>query len=462
MSTSKVEKQLYASMWRWHFYVGLLVMPFLTVLSVTGLIMVLSSATESYRLADKLYVAPDGEVMLPGAQVAAVEVAYPDADIQAYIPPVDADRSAEIVVVDAIAGLPAWEQPTLSVFVNPYSGEILGVQNPQQTLYALAQKIHGTLLLGTTGDYLVEIGASFAVLLVISGLFLWWPRSGRGGWLYPGGSKRSRREAARSLHASVGFWMAPVLLFFLISGLAWTPVWGGQLTQAWSSFPAERMQAPTSERNHEDLNHVGHTVAPWVLEQTPLPESQPDLKDKNELPVSLNQVVDKALAKGFTTYRVLFPQGETGAWTISAVTMSGDVSDPRSDRTLHIDQYSGEALADVGFAEYSIMGKVMAAGIALHQAETGWLNLAVNLLLCMSVIILMTAASIMWWRRRPEKGFRLLPPPQPMGTSRFNTIMIGMGVIALAFPLALLVLVGMLALDWLLISRIERPGVALK
>jgi len=39
--------------------------------------------------------------------------------------------------------------------------------------------MHGTFMLGLTGDRMIEIAASFTILLVLTGLFLWWPRSGK-------------------------------------------------------------------------------------------------------------------------------------------------------------------------------------------------------------------------------------------------------------------------------------------
>jgi uncharacterized iron-regulated membrane protein len=42
---------------------------------------------------------------------------------------------------------------------------------------------------------------------------------------------------------------------------------------------------------------------------------------------------------------------------------------------LHIDQYSAQVLADIGWDDYSLGAKTMALGIPLHQGTMGWWNL---------------------------------------------------------------------------------------
>jgi uncharacterized iron-regulated membrane protein len=134
--------------------------------------------------------------------------------------------------------------------------------------------MHGTFFLGDFGDRLIQIAAGLVTLLVITGLYLWWPRSQLG--LYASLRPRTRagrRVLWRDLHSIVGICIALGLLFFTISGLSWTGIWDERLVQAWNSFPAEKTNAPLSHRTHESLNHGAHKEVPWNLEQTPLPAS---------------------------------------------------------------------------------------------------------------------------------------------------------------------------------------------
>src|SRR3546814_1307595 len=64
------------------------------------------------------------------------------------------------------------------VCVSP-GGRVLGAIDPDRRLSAVVQRIHGSLLMGVGGGILVELAASWAMVLILTGLYLWWPR-GRG------------------------------------------------------------------------------------------------------------------------------------------------------------------------------------------------------------------------------------------------------------------------------------------
>jgi uncharacterized iron-regulated membrane protein len=128
-------------------------------------------------------------------------------------------------------------------------------------------------MLGVTGDRMIEIAASLGMVLIATGLYMWWPRNA--GWraaLIPSVG-RGGRAMWRSLHGVVGFWISLFLVFFLISGLSWAGIWGEKMVQAWSQFPAEKWDnVPLSDETHASMNH-GPKEVPWALEQTPMPAS---------------------------------------------------------------------------------------------------------------------------------------------------------------------------------------------
>ena len=88
-----------------------------------------------------------------------------------------------------------------NLFLDPYSGQVLGTQDAQNNLQAIARALHGTLLIGTVGDRLIELAAGWAIVLVVSGLYLWWPRGqGMRGVFWPRLTARGRLFW-RDLHA---------------------------------------------------------------------------------------------------------------------------------------------------------------------------------------------------------------------------------------------------------------------
>lgn len=452
-ATEKTQtNKLYLAAWRWHFYAGIYVIPFLLMLSFTGLIMLFGDQIDSVQFREQLFVTEGTQLMSAEAQLLTAQEAFPDATLSEFIPATQPDRSTQI-------SARMEDGRNLTIFVNPYTNEVLGSLDKDTTWYAWANGIHGSFMLGERGDTLIEIAAGLGVMLVITGLYLWLPRDRQK--LRQAFLPRLRgkgRKIWRDLHASVGFYASLGLLFFLISGLSWTNVWGGQFVQAWNSFPAEKWGAVSlSADTHADLNHGVLDEVPWALEQTPLPASgslagQPGIPA--DFPVNVDTVMAFARDNGFTGYRVNLPMDAEGVYTISADTMSGDITNATQDRTVHIDQYSGNVLGEVGFADYSLMAKGMAAGIALHQGDMGAWNMIGNLLFISGILFITISGIVMWWLRRPKGMLRLSAPPMPKDMPLWKGAVFIMLLLSLAFPLVGITLLALLAFDLLIISRV--------
>jgi uncharacterized iron-regulated membrane protein len=244
-------------------------------------------------------------------------------------------------------------------------------------------------------------------------------------------------------------------VIFLISGLSWTGLWGDKIVQAWTTFPTEKWDnVPLSDATHASMNHDAAKEVPWALEKTPLPESG-SLAGTLAIsgPVTLETVGAFAQGLGFSDrFQVNFPGGENGVWTISHDSMSNDGPNPAADRTIHIDQYTGNVLADVRYADYSAYAKMMAWGVAFHEGDMGVWNVALNTMVCLSVIFLSASGLVMWWKRRPAGALRLAAPPLPAFLPMWNGALLVALFIALAFPMAGIALLCVLAVDVLILS----------
>lgn len=447
-------RAFYTTAWRWHFYAGLFVAPFLVMLAVTGLIMLWSSVLVG-RDGEKLYtVTPAATSVAVSAQADAALAAVPGGSLVQYIAPRAEDQPA-VFRVNA-------EDSSTMVAVDPHDAKVLGSWARRDALYDLANVIHGTLLIGDVGDRLIEIAAGFGVVLIVTGVYLWWPRDGQGlaASLRPSFSGRSR-QVWKSLHQTIGVYVAAILLVFLVSGLTWSGIWGERMTQAWSTFPAEKWDnVPLSDAIHASMNHGDIKEVPWTLEQTPMPASGSDAGSgglPEGAPVDVDTVVAFARSTGFDQrFQLSFPSGEDGVWTIARDTMSNDSANPLSDRTVHIDRYTGKVLADVGFSDYGAAGKAMAVGIAFHEGDMGAWNVALVTAFCLSIIFLSVSGIVMWWKRRPAGARRLVAPMPPEKIGLWKSGAIIMVAVALLFPLTGIVLLSVLALD-LLVVRHVRP-----
>ncbi|APW41464.1 PepSY-associated TM helix domain-containing protein [Rhodoferax saidenbachensis] len=443
----------HATAWRWHFYSGLYVVPFLFMLAVTGLVMVFFTGFQT-RLGAPVYVSAQNRVLAVTAQAQAALASVPDGTLKEYIAPPAKDLAAWFVVMQG--------EQAHAVAVNPYTAEVLKTVDKGNTVFAWAEKIHGTLLLGDVGDRLIEIAAGLAVVMVVTGLYLHWPRGGsRWAEVLVPNLRAKGRIWWKSLHASIGFWLSIVLLGFLLTGMSWTGIWGAKYVQPWATFPAVKWDAvPQSDATHATLNTAGVHDVPWGLEQTPLPQSGSSagvLGVAAGEPVNLDGMVNLATRLGFSgQFHINLPQDANGVYTLSADTMSGDLKNPTHDRTVHVDRYTGRVLAEAAFADYSPVAKAMAVGIALHQGDLGLWNALLNVAFCAGVAFLCVSGIVMWWKRRPAGAGRLVAPPLSAGAPLWKSGAVVMLLVAVAFPLSGAVLLAVVLLDWLVIGRL--PG----
>lgn len=450
--SAAVSRRFYITAWRWHFYAGLYVAPFLLMLAVTGLVM-LWTATIFGRDGEKTFVVTPRSTMTGVSAQAEAAIREIPGQIVQYIAPRHPDQASLFRINQA--------DVSIMVAVDPYEAETLGYWERRDGLYDLASTIHGSLMIGDLGDRLIEIAAGFGIMLVVTGLYLWWPRDGRSirSVLVPQLSAKGR-PLWKSLHMSIGFYASLFLVVFLISGLTWAGIWGEKMTQAWSTFPAEKWDnVPLSDKTHASMNHGGIKEVPWTLEQTPMPASGsaagvPGTPEGQ--PVSLDAIVALARNLGFDQrFQLAFPGDDTAVWTIARDTMSNDSANPLMDRTVHVDQYTGRVLADVGFTDYGRAGKAMAAGIAFHEGDLGLWNLILVTVLCLSIVFLSVSGIVMWWKRRPKNAARLMAPivvePGPLWKTGVFVIL----VTALLFPLSGAVLITVLLLDFLVLRHVK-------
>lgn len=438
--------------WRWHFYAGLLVAPVMILLAVTGIIYLFKPQLDPLMYPHLLQVEVQEKALSADAQLARVHDTYPGAVVDQYLPPATPDSSAQFVV--QVNGA------TLDLFINPYTGQVLGTQHGLYNLQAIARALHGELMVGKVGDAVVELAAGWGIVLVVSGLYLWWPRgSGGAGVFWPRLSSRGR-AFWRDLHAVIGFWGSLGLLFMLLTGMTWTGIWGKQYAELWNRFPTGMFsEVPLSDVKARTLNDAARQTVPWALETTPMPMSggahaehmgHAGADSGPAAPqVGLQAVVDTANRAGVHPgYSITLPKTGTGVYTVAVF-----ADDPRNDATLHIDQYTGQVLVDVRYAQYGLLARATELAVMLHEGKMfGLANQLIVLVVCLMVLLGSASGLVIWWKRRPARGLGV--PPLRHGLPLWKTAVAVMIALGVAFPLvgASLVLVAILeygVLRWL-------------
>jgi uncharacterized iron-regulated membrane protein len=452
--------RFYRAVWRWHFYAGLFVIPFMLLLAITGGIYLFKPQLNALMYPQ--HVTPGDVALLPSQQLAAAQAAYTGSSVNTFKPAPAPDRSAEVVLTTA-------DGRDVTAFVNPYTGQVLGERDEYWNLQNIAVTLHGELMIGTWGDYLVELATCWALVLMVSGLYMWWPRKGFSLWgtLLPRLWTKNKRIFWRDLHSVPGFWGALIIVFMILTGLPWAGFWGTTFAQVWSRYPAQLWDdVPQSTQLTGSLNTTSNKTVPWAVEQLPLPLSTPGgahlaqsdatqgIRVTDEgvaagTAVNLDSIVAVAEHKGVVPgYSVSLPSDEQGVYTVSVFP-----NDARDQATLHIDQYNGTILADIRFADYALVPQMVETGIALHEGKMfGLLNQLLMLGAVLIVILLSVSATVMWWQRRPAG--RLGAPPMPKNLGVWKGSIAIIVVLGVLFPFVGISLVAVLLLDWLIISRV--------
>lgn len=436
---SALAQRLYRAIWRWHFFAGLLAVPFMISLAVTGGLYLFNDEIDASLFRYRNYVTVGGTELPPSAIVERAVAAVPGAAFSSFRTPAGADRSAR-VTVSAEAG-------KVLVFVNPYDGAVLDTVAAAQEFNQVVEDLHSLDYFGAAFERIIEVVAGFAVVLVLTGVYLWWPRRQSGGVVSVRGTP-ARRVFWRDLHAVTGIFAAVLILFLAFSGLLWTGFWGSKvntyLTANGIGYPAALWdRVPPSMLVTTDV--LPKTA--WLMENAPVPGSTPPGEGQVALPpIGLDNAVTIADAAGMLPgYDLAPPAGETGVYTAAIYP-----ADLQYERTLHIDQYTGERLVDAAYADYPATGKLIEWGINVHKGrEWGLFNQLLMLATCLLVIAMSVTGVVMWWKRRP-KG-RIGVPPGPRAARVYLGLWAIAAVFGVLFPLTGLAILAMILLDQVVI-----------
>ncbi|MGO4542862.1 PepSY-associated TM helix domain-containing protein [Paenibacillus sp. 2TAB19] len=444
-TSSRLRQAIYQSVWRWHFYAGIIFAPFLIILAFSGSVYLFKPQIEGFLYKDMLTVQEVGASKLaPESIIEKTVKAYPGTSIYS-VTIGDTPKSSYQLSASR-------NGTATTMYVDPYSGHVLGMMNSDKTFTAFFKKMHSELVVGgTIANRLVELAACWAIILLLTGLYLWWPRHKASIWgtILPRLSKPGSRLFWRDLHAVPAFWISIVLLVIIAGGLPWSGIMGGQIDKLANSTNTNTPPFAYSFSAKPESVTVAKDIAediPWAAESIPVPASMAG----SYVPLSINEVEQIATRENIhKPYTISVPAGQTGVYTIST-----SQPNPYYNATLHIDQYSGAKLTDVRFADYGIMAKAISYGIAFHEGTLfGLANQLIGLVACLGLILVALSSYVMWRKRRPEG--KLGAPAKPKSNKVTIGVLIIMLICGAVMPLVGLSILFVLILDLFILRRIK-------
>ena len=373
---------LHRLFWRVHFWAGLVTAPLVIAAALTGLLYALSPQIEA-QLHGHLDRVPVGAASVPlDAQVDAARAHAHGAVLRSVIPAHRPGDSTQVLFAASVQEAHAAHAAPRTVYVDPHTGAVLGHLAEGERFKDWARRLHSRYQQGEGWRWPVELAASWMLVMLSTGLYLWWPRSVAGGgpgWraLVPRFGRG--RATWRDLHASVGLLVGGVLMVVLVTGLTWSRYSGENFRTAQKALGQSTPRPPAGL-------------------QSTLPG------EGGRLSLQSLYAAAQAEAPGMPLQLTL-PQAERGVLRAESI----DRRQPTQRAVLLLDTGSGRVLHRSGWSELPVLSRATALGIPFHRGEFGVWNQTLLVLAALGLIFSVISGVTMWWKRRPPR--RVGAPP---------------------------------------------------
>ncbi|MBL8187288.1 MAG: PepSY domain-containing protein [Acidobacteria bacterium] len=410
---SQALSRLYRVIWRWHFYAGLIVLPVLVVVALTGALLVFREELERNFDAAMLTVEPQPQRVTYDVQLAnAAQTAPSDARATAMVVRGNPTLATQFAFFTK-------DGRNLNIFVNPYTGVVQGSFVYGDSAFDLILFIHRRLVGGTIGRIVVELATSWGIILAITGLYLWWPRGREKvfGVLLP--RVRGKRYLVwRDWHVVPGFYVSVLAILVMATGLFYTMLFGRnyqKMMEVTKSNPPSQTNPPKSIAQENNSALPLDEVIAIIQRTQPEPEFYLDLPNKKD--------------DSFYVY-------------------AGSSDHPSTLSQFYVDQYSGKVMGVTSWQQLSVPHKIQLMSYPIHVGSLyGWPTKILALLVCLLIVTMGVTGITMWWIRRPagKPGF----PQKPKDVQAPKWLIMVIALLGLLMPAAGISMLAIITGQWL-------------
>lgn len=395
--------RLYGILWRWHFLAGIAAFPLLLVISITGALYTFQPELDRWANSALLTVEPPEPPAARRPVDELLAVAEKVCQPSGFSLTGEHDRP---FIAYCLTGA------RREVYVDPYRGTLLGDREVSWSFFGVVFALHWELALGDWGRLAIEWATSWALLLMISGAALWWPRGKRrgGGVWWPRRELRSR-QWLRDLHAVIGAYALPVLLVITATGLMWTLKAG---EERWHPLTDDLMH----QTYHEPPTSTAIAGAPRVGFAAAIAGAGIDPDG------------------GLGIYAAMSPRPEDPvprpADSYNFYVYDDTFESPSLGGAYWVDAYSGKLLLHLDWHDRSLAGKLDTAKYSIHVgALLGWPGRIAACIAALILAALCITGPWMWWKRRPRGGIGV----PPRGARRPWPLFVLLAVLGVLMPL---------------------------
>lgn len=343
-----------------HRFVGLSIGLVLLVVTLSGASLVFEDDIDRALNGSVSFVAPGDRPRPLEELVTNVRAAHPTATPVSITFPEQADHSLQVSV--------RFKEGSGSVYVNQYSGALLGTRMASEREAGLARRLHllhTRLFGGHVGEWAVGVVTALTLFMAITGLVLWWPRKIVGVSI-----RASTRRINFDLHNVFGLYASAVFLFIALTGMM---------------IAFEGFTDPAIAR----LNAVPQPLL--AKESAPVAGAAPLSVDA--LAQSARATLPGAFLKGIT-----IPPGGKGV--VVAMMKYPEDRTPGGRSRVALDQYSGKALTILNTRTAPLGTKILNVKRSAHTGDIfGWWSRAVYFITCLMLAGQIITGFFIWWKR---------------------------------------------------------------
>lgn len=275
------------------------------------------------------------------------------------------------------------------VYVNQYTGQILAVYNEKYDFFTILKYIHWSLLLKSEwGPYIVGIPTVLFIIMLITGIILWWPknknaRKGRFGFNWKNVKTWKRKNY--DLHNVLGFYVSFIVLIMSVTGI-------------YFAFP-----------------YVKNAFTFTLSGSLELPKEK-EIKSPDSVMAKSNAIFDIAalqtekLYAGSSSFRIsLNGKNKKGKELKNLpVTIYGKEGRFSERNLLTFDKYSGKLLANKPHPKLNSAEKYANANYDIHTGSYfglfGKIIWFIAGLICTSLPV---TGFLVWWGKRKKQGKKI-------------------------------------------------------
>lgn len=162
-----------------HRYVGIMLGFFICTIALTGTLLSFNYEIDHALNSSLMTVVPQAQTLPIDTLLATAQKTHPDYKLSYFEPPRNPEDSYSISLFKEIS---EEKEIATRIFVDPYSGNVLGERPENQSFMPFVYKLHYELAAGKLGSKIISITALAWIVIGLSGLLIWpnWKRLKQG------------------------------------------------------------------------------------------------------------------------------------------------------------------------------------------------------------------------------------------------------------------------------------------